>query len=253
MAEGTRMQAIEKQLLSNEARFGLTDDHQQLVEADLHQLRDPVGGLKDQMLMIDKQIQALLESNERMERLQRSARADSPPTMASPSRGILPRPPTDPGGSIGDPVSRGGDCAAVVPDPTILRPSDASSNPSMGGMYKTPRIDFPPFDGTEVRVWVQKATRFFQLNPMPDRQTILLAALYFKGKDENWYQADTVGLEGLSWLEFTEQVKMRFYEEICENVNGEFNRLVQTSSLQAYLERFKELYPLMLLRNKGLT
>ncbi|KAL5726814.1 hypothetical protein ACHQM5_000067 [Ranunculus cassubicifolius] len=68
---------------------------------------------------------------------------------------------------------------------------------------------------------------------MGDHQKILLSSLYMKGKAENWYQSDAMLFEKLSWLDFTDRVKFRFYDEVCENIVGEFNRLVQTSLLQA--------------------
>ncbi|KAL5701100.1 hypothetical protein ACHQM5_026475 [Ranunculus cassubicifolius] len=234
MAEGTRWQHLEQQIQGTVSRFEEIDNHQHLVEAEVKSLRGSVDGFQTQVNLMDKRIQSILDGQERLERLHlQSLKTGSATQGAESSAGLFPRPVTD------RPLS-------VTSDPTPL------SAPG-GGNYKTPRVEFPTFDGSQVRVWIQKANRFFQLNPMGDHQKILLASLYFKGKAENWFQTDTAGFEKLQWSEFTEKLKFRFYEDTSENVVAEFNRLSQTSSVQQYLDRFEELYPLMLLRNKGLT
>ncbi|KAL5709495.1 hypothetical protein ACHQM5_020179 [Ranunculus cassubicifolius] len=234
MANGTRT-TIEQQLKLHETRFEDMDAHQQLVEAEMKSLRDSVDGVQNQVNLVDKRLQAILESQERIEKMHLfTQKSGSPGKSLEPQNGLFPLPSTD----------------RLIPH---HQEQGMLNNSTGGGSYKTPRIDFPLFDGSQVRVWIQKANRFFQLNIMSDHQKILLASLYMRGRAENWYQTDALLFEKLSWLEFTERVKFRFYDDACENIVGEFNRLTQTSTLQKYLEKFEELYPLMLLKNKGLT
>ncbi|KAL5722704.1 hypothetical protein ACHQM5_006190 [Ranunculus cassubicifolius] len=119
--------------------------------------------------------------------------------------------------------------------------------------YKIPKVDFPQFNGSGVRKWLQKAHRFFLVHPVPPDQKVLYASLSLQGKAEAWYVTDAAFFERMPWEEFAYIVNARFSEEICENVVGEFSKLIQTDSVQDYVERFEELRPLMLQRNPGLT
>ncbi|KAL5709152.1 hypothetical protein ACHQM5_019872 [Ranunculus cassubicifolius] len=99
---------------------------------------------------------------------------------------------------------------------------------------KLPRIEFPKFNGTQVRSWLQKTQRFFLLQPMDDNQKILFASLNFSDAADAWFQTDSLRFAALSWKEFALLVQQRFSEELSENVIGEFKLLSLKSSVLEY-------------------
>lgn len=73
---------------------------------------------------------------------------------------------------------------------------------------------------------------------------MLFASLHLQGKAETWFQAGADSLEKLPWIEFNEAIKLRFSEELYENVIVEFNKLLQHSTIKENQGRFEEFQPL---------
>lgn len=64
--------------------------------------------------------------------------------------------------------------------------------------YKFPKMDFPRFDGKNVRGWISKAEKFFLLNPVMDSTTkVIYTALYLDEEADYWYQTIQAQYPGL--------------------------------------------------------
>ncbi|KAL5729826.1 hypothetical protein ACHQM5_002722 [Ranunculus cassubicifolius] len=120
-------------------------------------------------------------------------------------------------------------------------------------LYKIPKVDFPPFTGTNVRSWILKTRRYFQFHSVEENQKILFASLHFQGKAEAWFQSAQQSCAQMQWEQFVSVLQARFSDEACENIIGEFNKLQQTSTVDEYQNRFEELKSLMLQKNPHLT
>ncbi|KAL5717940.1 hypothetical protein ACHQM5_010889 [Ranunculus cassubicifolius] len=118
---------------------------------------------------------------------------------------------------------------------------------------KLPRVEFPKFNGTQVRNWLQKTNRFFLLHPMEDQQKVLYASLNFSDVTDSWFQTDASRFAELSWHDFSTLIQHRFSEELSENIIGEFKLLSQKGSILEYQQQYEQLQPLVLLQNPGLT
>ncbi|KAL5716801.1 hypothetical protein ACHQM5_009921 [Ranunculus cassubicifolius] len=248
MADGARISNLEKQFQSQEVQYGEVKD-------DLKDLHTKFNGMQTQFSLVSQQLQTLLERQERS-----SSLPPSPPsaTPFSPT----PRFPSDFPGSppiVLTPLStqiptRPSD---RFPPGFPRQPDHSRSIPNWQGphniSFKTPKVDFPCFDGTKVRNWAQKANRYFQINPMMEGQKVLFASLFLTGRAEIWYQTDPAAFERMTWGEFVEIARIRFNEDLHDNVVGEFNKLIQITTVQDYQDRFEELQPLMLLYNRGLS
>lgn len=49
-----------------------------------------------------------------------------------------------------------------------------------------PKLEFPKFDGFNPRVWIKKASKYFELCKIQDDQRVDLASLHMIDKAENW-------------------------------------------------------------------
>ncbi|KAL5714819.1 hypothetical protein ACHQM5_016726 [Ranunculus cassubicifolius] len=136
---------------------------------------------------------------------------------------------------------------------TVNATNGGSGSLQNTGYFKVPKIDFHVFEGEKVRVWEQKANRYFLFNPIEPAQKVLFASLFFKGRAELWYQSRAKQLKTLCWEDFLTILCHRFSSEAHENIIGEFNKLIQLGSLQEYHNKFEELQPMVLQRNPGLT
>lgn len=106
---------------------------------------------------------------------------------------------------------------------------------------KPQKIDFPKFDGVELRGWVLRATRYFEFNAMDDMCQSKHASTYFVGKASSWYQWYHTGKEWIPWLHFTTDVIHSFSSCEHQDPQVEFNKFKQIGLVEAYLEAFEEL------------
>ena len=118
---------------------------------------------------------------------------------------------------------------------------------------KTPKVELMKFGGNNPREWIKKCQRFFLLNPIPYDQRVLFASLHLEGLAETWFQNCFESVEGVSWEMFVENLCARFTDSSHENIVGEFIKLQQVSTVNAYQEKFESLKPLVLSKNKGLS
>lgn len=108
--------------------------------------------------------------------------------------------------------------------------------------YKTPKLDFPRFDGKDPRGWVSKCEKFFQLHPQTDlRSKVLCAALHMEGEADIWYRCLETENFNLLWPEFVTLVCKRFAKSGYENLVGQFNKLTQKGRVDDYICQFDEL------------
>ncbi|KAF9606470.1 hypothetical protein IFM89_025444 [Coptis chinensis] len=122
-----------------------------------------------------------------------------------------------------------------------------------GKFLKTPRLDFPRFDGVNPRAWVRKGNQFFYIHPMEESTKVKVASLYLEGRADSWFLEYQEGREIIEWTELTEQIYKRFEEVGQDNYVGNFNKLVQTDTIEEYYECFETLKAIMVSKNKELT
>lgn len=68
---------------------------------------------------------------------------------------------------------------------TNFQPYQNRQHPFSARMTK---VEFPKFDGTELRSWLYRCNQFFQIDEIPDDQKVRLAAIHLEGKALLWHQ-----------------------------------------------------------------
>ena len=51
--------------------------------------------------------------------------------------------------------------------------------------FQFPKLDFPKFHGVDVKGWLKRCTRFFQLNPIPEESKVAFASIYLEAKADH--------------------------------------------------------------------
>jgi hypothetical protein len=60
-----------------------------------------------------------------------------------------------------------------------------------------PKMDFLVFDGSDVRVWLDKCASYFHLYGIPPNFRVRVASLHMVGRESHWFQSGpTLGLGG---------------------------------------------------------
>lgn len=76
---------------------------------------------------------------------------------------------------------------------------DNGFSPCQGYVSK---LDFPKFDGSNVRMWVKKCIKYFALCKVLEDQKVDLACLNVIDKAENWVSSYLVVRKNVDWTEF---------------------------------------------------
>lgn len=74
------------------------------------------------------------------------------------------------------------------------------------------KVEFPKFDGTDLRSWIYKCNQFFQLDEIVDPQKVRLDAIHLEGKALLWHQSFMQRCNHiiLTCSKYTEDITVRF-------------------------------------------
>ncbi|KAK2985713.1 hypothetical protein RJ640_002944, partial [Escallonia rubra] len=106
---------------------------------------------------------------------------------------------------------------------------------------KFPKLAFPRFDGMNPRGWVRKCEQYFELCPIHEEYKVSYASVHFDAHAECWYAAYIKPLGRVGWEQFVRDLYVRFSLTNGISVMGDFNRLVQTGSVDDYFNRFESM------------
>ena len=86
------------------------------------------------------------------------------------------------------------------------------------------KIDFPKFDGSNIKEWFTKADEFFAIDNTPNEAKVGIASMHFEGEASTWHQAvrqeDEEAVVLRNWRVYTSRLKERF-EEILDDPMAE--------------------------------
>ncbi|KAK2968692.1 hypothetical protein RJ640_013110 [Escallonia rubra] len=118
----------------------------------------------------------------------------------------------------------------------IITPSPVG-NP----LTKFPQLIFPRFNGENRRGWVRKSEQYFEFCPIHEDYKVSYTSVHFDEQAECWYTSYIKPLGRVSWDQFVVDLYARFSLTNGVNVIGEFNKLVQTGSMDEYFNRFESM------------
>lgn len=104
------------------------------------------------------------------------------------------------------------------------------------------KVEFPKFDGTDLRSWLYKCNQFFQLDNIDDAQKVRLAAIHLEGKALLWHQKFMKKCLNVlpTWKKYTEEITLRF-GELYDDPMAELKALKQSGTVQEYHDEFDAL------------
>ncbi|XP_027062727.1 uncharacterized protein [Coffea arabica] len=115
-----------------------------------------------------------------------------------------------------------------------------------------PKIDLQLFSGEHPRDWLRKCNKYFLNYQVPNEHKIEITEMYLEGKADKWFQGVKIERPRLGWEEFEDLLCRRFNDQTCKDIVEEFNKLQQVGTIDDYQERFEELKPLMMIKNRNL-
>ncbi|GAB2209844.1 hypothetical protein Droror1_Dr00027069, partial [Drosera rotundifolia] len=91
--------------------------------------------------------------------------------------------------------------------------------------FALPRLDFPPFDGTNVVSWVRRVEKYFEVINVEEVRKVKFDAIYFTEDAEVWFYGHLERQEVNYWPELREVVLARFDDAFQKSIVGELHRL----------------------------
>lgn len=163
-------------------------------------------------------------------------------------------PPPDPGSHQHDPPSGSGPQGHPVATETAQQfPTSTQANPRQvfdtmpghehHGLRRPymPKMDFPKFDGTDVRIWVDQCETFFNIYQITKSFKVSAATMNLVHNAAHWYQAFKLTNQCFRWPQFKVAFLAEFEGNICRDKMRELCTLKQTASVSEYLRQFNML------------
>lgn len=110
---------------------------------------------------------------------------------------------------------------------------------------KCSNIEFPHFEGANLRSWVYKCDQFFEVDNTPSNTKVKIASVHLDGKALQWHQSymkSRITRDPPTWEEYVRALSERFGTMIYDDPMAELVSLKQTGNVQKYLDQFDELY-----------
>lgn len=101
-----------------------------------------------------------------------------------------------------------------------------------------PLVEFPDFDGSSPKVWIQKCENYFEMYVVPNHLKSRIASMHFIGNATFWAQSLDSPIHSLPWSDL--------YKAVCEGFGKDQHSMLlrlffcirQTESVSDYIEHF---------------
>lgn len=112
---------------------------------------------------------------------------------------------------------------------------------SSGKRQWMPKMDFLRFDGTDVRIWLDKCEAFFRLYNIPDSFKVTSASLYLSDNVAHWYHAFKQSSAYHTWPQFCAAILQEFDVNVYRQKMKDLMSLKQLDSVEDYKQQFLQL------------
>ncbi|KAM0849286.1 hypothetical protein ACQ4PT_053818 [Festuca glaucescens] len=104
-----------------------------------------------------------------------------------------------------------------------------------------PRMDFPKFDGTDARIWIDTCNTYFHLYQIPEGFKVSAASMNLVDNAAHWYQAYKLDNVWHTWEQFQQAVLSEFEVNVYRDRMRDLLQLKQTSTVEEYTKQFNQL------------
>lgn len=101
-------------------------------------------------------------------------------------------------------------------------------------------MSFPSFDGSGLRIWLDKCRDYFRIHKFPPGMWVTAASLHMEDNASRWWQVYRVQNGVVSWENFVEAVQAKFGQNDFRKSLGDLLELSQSRSLEDYIKVFEE-------------
>lgn len=125
--------------------------------------------------------------------------------------------------------------------PAFTYTSNADPAEGCSKHHWMPKLDFPHFDGTDVRIWLDKCQAFFNLYQIPHGFKVQAASMHLTDSAAHWYQSFKLLNPYHDWDIFKISVLDEFEVNSHRNKLMELLSVKQQGSVEEYKRKFEQL------------
>jgi hypothetical protein len=114
-------------------------------------------------------------------------------------------------------------------------------------------MDFPKFDGSDVRIWLDKCSAYFNLYSIPPDFGVIAASLHMVDKTSHWFQTYKHSLGNHIWEHFVMAVYREFEVNTHRVKTTELLNLRQHGFVEDYKNIFDQLFYHIMLYDNSLS
>lgn len=107
--------------------------------------------------------------------------------------------------------------------------------------HRMPKMDVPRFDGDQLKLWRIQCEDYFEMYGTAPALWVRLASLQFTGPADRWLSSIKSSIRKYTWSEFSQEVVCRFGRNQHQSLIRKLYKLVQTTTVEAYVTQFVEL------------
>lgn len=104
--------------------------------------------------------------------------------------------------------------------------------------HSMPKMNFPVFDGSAPKVWIDNCHSYFELYQLPEGMWITAATLHLKDNAAKWWQAYKQNHTFKTWKHFCQTVEEQFGADDFRSAVTDLLELRQQGSLEEYTTQF---------------
>ncbi|KAD3066393.1 hypothetical protein E3N88_34273 [Mikania micrantha] len=116
---------------------------------------------------------------------------------------------------------------------------EGSSGDSVLGRHKPAPVQLPRFSGDNPERWLAQAARYFSFYKIPQSDQLSVASFYLDDVASDWFDWMHRQFKLTDWNSFSIALVKRFRSHDLEEPEGQLAKLVQTSSVADYRNRFE--------------
>jgi hypothetical protein len=107
--------------------------------------------------------------------------------------------------------------------------------------HAIPKMQFPFFDGTQPKIWLDKCTRYFKIYNMEKKLWVEAASLHLQENAAKWWQVYQLQHPDVKWKKFAEDIQSKFGNDDHRSAMSELLDLRQTTTVEDYASQFQSL------------
>jgi hypothetical protein len=103
------------------------------------------------------------------------------------------------------------------------------------------KMDFPRFNGSDPRIWLDKCNAYFALYQIPPAFRVSTAFIHMSGSTAHWFQTYKQNPGFQQWDQFVQSVVSEFATDTHRSKTMELLSLKQICTIEDYIQAFEQL------------